>query len=619
MEEHAFQEAFRRKLHNYKAPVGPQEWNRLAASLNAEAQAGRRSATGWLVAACLSLLLVAGGVWTALQFSENKTGLALKTVSESAEKVRVASNNSGTQQQTTGPETKSAVAENQATPSGKGIAGKVTETATVTIKATTGKALALNQATENQPVDNALQNGSLSSAKTGAAKNLASRNALNTTKTIPAAALPSVAGSASALSEPALSQNEMPAAEAGIAARTAGTSPETSAATFAPENAGNGSVAAVKSTAPAGLARTPKKEGRIAKWTATPETPQMAVAAPVTDQPGSGNDLPPAAAAETSENAAAEMVANQDSKTVAETAQKLPADSTQSLLTQNALPESDPEAAAKKEPETPETNASRWQVAVNYSALKFDPNMAVSSYGFAPKTTAIQAQSSKTAYRFEAEREFSEETRSAYSWETDVKAGYELNAHFRLQTGLAFSSYATQTPTKYYLREISNPGFVGTVLDESLAPMPVLQTVFQNPDFPNSVEEIEMEAANVTYHYNYLGVPLEVQYRTSFSSRWNIFAAAGATINRLISGSQRVERNGQEAKTTLADLGSPFRKWQIVLNTDAGISYRLNQNLQLTAGLEGNYFLKTLAEPNPYLGPGKARSFGLQTGLAWQF
>ena len=86
-EENAFQDAFRQQLHGYRAPVDPQGWSRLEETLNSDSRNKRREFVTWLAAACITLLLVAGGTFTFLKFKENNPELALKTVSDSVPKV----------------------------------------------------------------------------------------------------------------------------------------------------------------------------------------------------------------------------------------------------------------------------------------------------------------------------------------------------------------------------------------------------------------------------------------------------------------------------------------------------------------------------------------------------
>lgn len=615
-EKDDFQDAFRRSLHSYRAPVDPQGWSRLEETLNTNSREKRRGFIAWLAAACAGLLLLAGSMIGYLNLQKNNPKIALETVGGEAEKVTYAK-----QEVTGNSKPAKGNAQDQAIPSEELAFTKPRKDVETFAKANNDLSGEVESSVKTAPITppTAIAKAFKNSINSGSVSGLvAFEKAGNyAAPEIATETSPGVLGA----------QTEYPA-ESAISNVEGIATPETP---VIGSQTNEGKIAQ-SSTRPNAIISSGKsnperslvfnKTSEIKSNTRGAVTDKFTLAktsAPARQSLNeeAGEEKMPV---KTSEVSGVETENMATASSITSVKHQLPDTAKEALPKQNTMLAQDETDTKAKNTEADIKNASKWQLALAYAGLNFHQNLQVNGFGDKSGDFTPQAIAGMQSYRFEAEREFNEETRSAYSWQSSVSVGYNLNPHLTVLSGLEFTSYNAQTLTHYFLQKIPTypmPNVPNPQVIEN--ELPVLQSVLQSPAFPDSVVERAQAGKLIEYQYRYLGLPLNLEYHTAFNSKWNIFVKGGLAINRLIKASFSAEQPNAKSGTQFKAADNPFRNWQTTVNSAAGISYKLDSHWHFKAGMESTVFLQSLTKQNQYLNSGLPYSYGLNTSLAYQF
>jgi len=286
------------------------------------------------------------------------------------------------------------------------------------------------------------------------------------------------------------------------------------------------------------------------------------------------------------------------------------------LPTPKALPTTPPALAFVPEPQADKnekSRAGRWSIIAKYAPQYFNQNVALTNskqYNLSSPTlvpaTGLYTNIGTSSYT-EALNEFDKNTASGYSYNAAVAAGYTINEHWLLETGLSYTQNVATTTTSYifntsnltarysntnsyaYLDAIQNNKMAvvnlpATALLASLAGQQDLSnaTVMQTPAFETK------------YRYQLLGIPIKLNYK--LGHRKSFYFASVGFLTNLLMQAQVLSTSGRVPDFKYgSNAQSPFRNWQVAALISAGKGFQISKSVSFKAGLEGTQNLNTLA------------------------
>jgi hypothetical protein len=188
-----------------------------------------------------------------------------------------------------------------------------------------------------------------------------------------------------------------------------------------------------------------------------------------------------------------------------------------------------------------------------------------------------------------------------------VKAGYQLDRFWRVETGFIYSHNESQTRTSYLVTgmNILTSAYRGAT--SSLADADVQESFKSVAAMPSAtimlpalaglddrfVSVNKTDDFTTRYRYRYVGVPLLLGFQ-SRESRSFVFATAGVIPQVLVQSSVIPESPLASRIDFSLTEESPFRRVNLSASASAGYGYRLSDELSLSVGPELQYFFAPL-------------------------
>ncbi|WP_242926635.1 outer membrane beta-barrel protein [Pontibacter vulgaris] len=268
---------------------------------------------------------------------------------------------------------------------------------------------------------------------------------------------------------------------------------------------------------------------------------------------------------------------------------------------------------------------SRWNVSMAYAPSYFEQNIglpermmvAVNQRSFAAKGPSISSATSDNME--EARDEFAKNTKPAFSYSVDVKAGFKLKNKLKLLTGLGYSQNTARTKTNYVIKQFLFKPYSGE--RSQLAPSTVFLPSLNNNFTTDSISVARTKNAfDVDYRYEFLTLPLGLQYEGNITKKWYWYAAGGMAANFLMKASIDADTKEVQSVAYSKESESPFRRMQFSGNMSMGVGKRISDVVTVSFGPEMRSFLSTLIE-NPdkaVATQGKPYSLGLNMAVNYQ-
>jgi len=274
-------------------------------------------------------------------------------------------------------------------------------------------------------------------------------------------------------------------------------------------------------------------------------------------------------------------------------------------------------ATAIEKPEKQKT--SRWSFAGKYAPQYFNQNIKLNepvarTNNPSFSNNLVSLNNSPSSYA-EALNEFDNNTQAGYSFNTEGAASYELNKHWALETGLAYTQNISNTNTSYifnnsqvtprYASESFSNDYNSDAGDNrsNLIGVPATALVASLSGTTNNAGGVvQTQPFTAKYRYRLIGIPVKINYQTNRSKSF-YYASVGFLTNLLmqahiISDSPRVP----DLKYA-PNADSPFRNVQMAAIASVGKGFRVSKNFSLKAGLEASQYFTTLVD-NPLYSTG---------------
>ncbi|MDB5263583.1 MAG: hypothetical protein JWQ14_2866 [Adhaeribacter sp.] len=264
-------------------------------------------------------------------------------------------------------------------------------------------------------------------------------------------------------------------------------------------------------------------------------------------------------------------------------------------------------------PEPEKAQLKRWSFSTRYAPQYFNQNLALAD-AVSPQSlmaspnnnfnSAPSAAVNASGYT-QALNEFDKNTTSGYSYNMAAAAGYALNEHWSIESGVLFTQNVALSQSSYvfnnsYLAARYNNASQSNFFNDTknagtLVSLPATALVASLSGQHNlaNVAVIQTPAFETEYRYRSVGVPVKLNYQTKKRKSF-YFASVGLLTNLLvqahvISESSRVPdiKFGNSPE-------SPFRTWQFATVLSAGKGYQISKSISLKAGLEGTQYLTSL-------------------------
>lgn len=183
--------------------------------------------------------------------------------------------------------------------------------------------------------------------------------------------------------------------------------------------------------------------------------------------------------------------------------------------------------------------------------------------------------------------EFTLETpKLGYTIGADVN--YQIAPNFDIKTGLMFQKMGNKTELAY----LSTPdGFVNRQFDLT---------------------------------YNYVSIPLQIQYNLNQDSRFVPYLAVGAALNMNTTNYVKTsyyDLNEELISSTVLELlgnnGGSIRKFNVSAKVDLGFNYKMTDNLSLNMSISTNIFL--LSTNNDFISDNRHFNTGIGIGISYKF
>jgi hypothetical protein len=278
--------------------------------------------------------------------------------------------------------------------------------------------------------------------------------------------------------------------------------------------------------------------------------------------------------------------------------------------------------------ETNEKNrVNRWSFNAKYASQYFNQNIqlveqASGSNANMPAFSAPNAGIAASTSYSQALQEYDNNTTSGFSYNTAVAAGYKLNEHWSLESGLSFTQNVANTSSSfifnntnlaarynYFAPQNLNNNDTKSLNDPITAlPATALLASLSGQQNVNAANVVQTPTFDTQYRYRLIGIPVKVNYQTSQRKSF-YFASVGFLTNMLVqahvlSGSAKVPDLKYQGQ---AD--SPFRTWQVAATVSAGRGFRISRAVNVRAGIEGTQNLNSLAAHPEYLANGKGKPY----------
>ncbi len=282
------------------------------------------------------------------------------------------------------------------------------------------------------------------------------------------------------------------------------------------------------------------------------------------------------------------------------------------------------EAGGSSEKDVTGNKSSRWNVSMSYAPSYFEQNIglpeammgAVNQRSLTAKGPSITSATSDNME--EARDEFAKNTKPAFSYSVDVKAGFKLRNKLKLLTGIGYSQNSARTKTSYVLKQFLFRPYSNE--RSQLAPSTVFLPALNNNFTTDSISVAQTDAFDVDYRYEFLSVPLGLQYEGNIAKNWYWYAAGGMAANFLMKTSIEADTKDVQSVEYRKDAESPFRRMQFSGNMSMGVGKRISDAVTISFGPEMRSFLSTLLEdPNKAVATqGKPYSLGLNMAVNYQ-
>jgi hypothetical protein len=221
----------------------------------------------------------------------------------------------------------------------------------------------------------------------------------------------------------------------------------------------------------------------------------------------------------------------------------------------------------------------------------------------------------------QALNEYDNNTSAGFSYNTSVAAGYVLNEHWSLESGLNFTQNVAKSSSSFIFNNTNlaaryNLAAQNLNLNDNkvnadpigILPATALLASLSGQQNVNSATVVQTPTFDTQYRYRLLGIPVRINYQTSQRKSF-YFASVGFLTNMLVqaqvlSGSPKVPDLKFQGQTE-----SPFRTWQFAATVSAGKGFRISKAINLRAGLEGTQNLNSLAAHPEYLSGEKGKPY----------
>ena len=277
---------------------------------------------------------------------------------------------------------------------------------------------------------------------------------------------------------------------------------------------------------------------------------------------------------------------------------------------------------------------NRWSFNAKYAPQYFNQNIQLveqggGSYANMPAFSAPNAGIAASASYSQALNEYDNNTTSGFSYNTAVAAGYTLNEHWSLESGLSFTQNVANSSSSfifnntnlaarynYFAPQNLNNNDTKSFNDPiSVLPATALLATLAGQENFNAATVVQTPTFETQYRYRLIGIPVRINYQTSQRKSF-YFASVGFLTNMLVqahvlSGSAKVPDLKYQGQ---AD--SPFRTWQVAATVSAGRGFRISKAVNLRAGIEGTQNLNSLAAHPEYLSNGKGKPYTIGVALS---
>ncbi|QCR23628.1 outer membrane beta-barrel protein [Pontibacter sp. SGAir0037] len=265
---------------------------------------------------------------------------------------------------------------------------------------------------------------------------------------------------------------------------------------------------------------------------------------------------------------------------------------------------------------------SRWSVSMAYMPSYFNQNIGVPENIVSTASMNTLAHSAlKTSFMTPsnveaAQEEYEQNTTPAFSYTAEVKTGVRVSRKLKILSGLGFSQHNARTKSSYIVEQFSTNPLTNTRYQHPASTIfaPALDNSF-------STDSISVQKTNeftTNYRYNYLSVPIGLQYDGAISKHWYWYATGGVAANILMQTSILASHNQVEAQNyNRNDDASPFRDVQFSGNVGLGVGKRISETVAVSFGPEfKSFFSPMLANPDRAPAPqGKPYAIGLNLGV----
>lgn len=252
----------------------------------------------------------------------------------------------------------------------------------------------------------------------------------------------------------------------------------------------------------------------------------------------------------------------------------------------------------------------------------FSPDLAYQAFSSSNKGSLLGSASSSTSLT----ETYRNSTKPKLSFSSGFSFGYRLSRRWSIRTGLVYTDKGEQA-NGILIFNNSNSSFESLSTQEA-SDAAVSLTVFSvsdqsssifannfSPETSTFILETADEDVSITYHYQFLDIPLVMQFDLITSPSLNYFISAGMALDLFlgywINSTIRGEKQSNKGQ------GDPFRKLNYVTQFSTGLAYHAWESWTITLEPTYRYSLSSIAKEaavsaHPY-------SFGLMTGIKYHF
>ncbi len=263
--------------------------------------------------------------------------------------------------------------------------------------------------------------------------------------------------------------------------------------------------------------------------------------------------------------------------------------------------------------EATKKQTSRWTVSGKYASHYFNQNIALagnsSPMAGTGQSSFVPPATNASSSFSEAMQEYDKNTMSSYSYNTSLGAAYQLNNHWALETGVAYTQNVATTNSSYVFNNSQsgrnfNNGMAPDINNDKSnvvsVPTTALLASLAGPVDANNTGVVKTESFDTQYRYRLIGIPVKVNYKTNGDKSF-YYVSGGLLTNflmqaHILSASPVVPDIKYSAKTE-----SPFNDLQMAGTISVGKGFKITKGFSLKAGLEASKYLTSLAAHPEYL------------------